>query len=237
MRACQVPDAITFPVTASQSERLEELLVAAAECFQRRGYAATSIDTVARHMGSTKGRVYHYFPSKMDLFNAVRERGMDIVFDATAPGYAADLPAADRLAMMALGHVRAMFRHHAFMQVHREGLQMHRYGATTPEQREATDRHIAMRDAYEGRFREVIRLGVQQGDLTVGAPFGVTIQSFLSALHGPVTWYFERPGDTAETQEALAREVARFALLGLGLDMNRRGWPDRPTTTNGDKTE
>ena len=209
-------------------DRSEELLQAAAECFHRRGYAATSIDAVARHMGSTKGRVYHYFPSKLDLFNAVRERGMEIVFDATDPGYDSDLAAPDRLALMALGHVRAMFSQHAFMQVHKEGLQMHRYGATTPEQREATARHIARRDAYEARFREVIGAGAQAGDLVVGTPFGITVQVFMSALHSPVTWYFQRPGDDDAKIEALSREVVRYAMRGLGVDMAVRGWPATP---------
>lgn len=217
---------IAIQTTTAPSDRLEELLNAAARCFQMRGYAATSIDTVARHMGATKGRVYHYFPSKMDLFNAVRERGMEIVFEATDPGFSADLPTADRLTLMALGHVRAMFLHHAFMQVHREGLQMHRYGATTPEQREATAIHIARRDAYERRFREVVQQGVDAGELKTGEPFGVTIQCFMSALHSPVTWYFPRPDDTPGKLESLAREVVRYAMLGLGVDVAARGWPD-----------
>lgn len=218
----------TQPSAQITPDRGEELLLAAAECFHRRGYAATSIDAVARHMGATKGRVYHYFASKLDLFNAVRERGMEIVFEATDPGYGADLPAADRLALMALGHVRAMFLQHAFMQVHKEGLQMHRYGATTPEQRQATARHIARRDQYEARFREVIAAGAAEGDLTVGDPFGITVQAFMSALHSPVTWYFQRPDDTEDKIETLTREVVRFAMLGLGVDMNARGWPDDP---------
>lgn len=218
-------------IASAPVDRLEELLTAAARCFQSRGYAATSIDTVARHMGATKGRVYHYFPSKLDLFNAVRERGMEIVFEATDPGFHAALPAVDRLTLMALGHVRAMFHHHAFMQVHREGLQMHRYGATTPQQRDSTCAHIARRDAYEQRFREVVRLGADRGELRAGAPFGVTIQSFMSALHGPVTWYFERPDDSPDKLESLAREVVRFAMLGLAVDVVARGWPDTSVMT------
>ena len=215
-----------------QTDRLEELLIAAAQCFQARGYAATSIDAVARHLGATKGRVYHYFPSKMDLFNAVRERGMQIVFEATEAGYCANLAAADRLTLMALGHVGAMMRHRAFMQVHREGLQMHRFGNATPEQHDAMARHIRQRDAYERRFRDVVRLGADNGVLRVGEPFAITIQSFMSALHSPVTWYSERADDTPEKLEQLAREVVRFAMLGLGVDLAARRWPEIPPLTD-----
>lgn len=230
------PPGVAVRVTASQTaepqtDRLEELLTAAARCFQARGYAATSIDSVARHMGATKGRVYHYYPSKMDLFNAVRERGMQIVFEATEAGYRAALPPADRLTLMALGHARTMIAHHAFMQVLREGLQMHRFGTATPEQHEAMARHIEQRDAYEQRFREVVRQGADSGALRVGDPFAITIQTFMSALHSPVTWYFERPGDSPDKIESLTREVVRYAMLGLGVDLAARGWPAAPEQT------
>ncbi|MGD9915173.1 MAG: TetR/AcrR family transcriptional regulator [Rhizobiaceae bacterium] len=45
-----------------------DILRTAALCFMERGYYATSIDDVARKLGATKGRIYHHFPSKGDLF-------------------------------------------------------------------------------------------------------------------------------------------------------------------------
>ena len=53
-----------------------EILEAAAACFEERGFASTSIDDVARRLGSTKGRIYHHFSSKTDLFAAVFRAGM-----------------------------------------------------------------------------------------------------------------------------------------------------------------
>ncbi len=70
-------------------ERYEEILAAAAQCFSQQGFAATSIDSVARFLGSTKGRVYHYFPSKLDLFNAVRDRGDGAFVRGDPAGYEA----------------------------------------------------------------------------------------------------------------------------------------------------
>lgn len=212
---------MTNPV---QAGRNDALLDAAADCFRTRGYAATSIDAVARQLGATKGRVYHYFPSKMDLFNAVRDRAMDLVFDGIDAGYHADRPAEERLVLMARGHARAMIRHHAYMQVLLDGLQMHRFGALTPEQRAETLRHIERRHAYEACFREVVQEAASAGALRIGAPFSITIQTFLSALNGPVAWYGHRAGDTDQTCDALVREIVRFALLGLGLDLTAPRW-------------
>ncbi|MEY8841120.1 TetR/AcrR family transcriptional regulator, partial [Cribrihabitans sp. XS_ASV171] len=195
----------------------EELLDAAAECFRTRGFAATSIDTVARHLGATKGRVYHYFPSKMDLFDAVRDRAMDIVFDAIEPGLAARGTTTERMTVMARGHARAMFHHHPYMQVLMDGLQMHRYSTTTDFQREALGRHLERRDAYEKRFLEVIEQGLAEGSITIGDSLSITIQTFFSALNGPVFWYRARPDDSPAKLDRLAEDVVRFALRGLGL--------------------
>ena len=200
----------------SRSERYEELLDAAAECFQSRGFDATSIDTVARHLGATKGRVYHYFPSKMDLFNAVRDRAMELAVEGVRPGYESKGTAVERLALMSMGHVRAMMREHSYMQVLLDGLQMQRYGATTEFQRQAMQRHLQERNAFEMMFREVIAEGVKQGVMTTGS-LSVTLQTYLVTLNGPVFWYRPREDDDEAKLATIARDVTRFALRGLGV--------------------
>jgi AcrR family transcriptional regulator len=48
-----------------------EILDAAFEEFVRNGYTATRLEDVARRVGLTKGALYLYFPSKVELFKAV----------------------------------------------------------------------------------------------------------------------------------------------------------------------
>ena len=204
-----------------RSERYEELLRAAAECFQSRGFAATSIDTVARHLGATKGRVYHYFPSKMDLFNAVRERAMDLVFAASDQGYDLQGTPAERLYAMSEGHARSMIDDLPYMHVLMDGLQMLRYSTTTQFQREAMEAHLTRRDLYEQRFREVVMQGVADGQFHIGPQLSITIQSFMSTLNGPVFWYRPRGDDTAESRQAIVDDVVRFAMSGLGMNVDR----------------
>lgn len=52
----------------------EELLRLAERLFATHGYAAVSIPTVVAAAGLTKGAVYHHFPGKAALFEAVLER-------------------------------------------------------------------------------------------------------------------------------------------------------------------
>jgi len=52
----------------------EALLGSAAGCFLEHGFAATSLDAVAKRARVTKGAIYHHFASKRDLFEAVLVR-------------------------------------------------------------------------------------------------------------------------------------------------------------------
>ena len=52
----------------------QALLDSAAACFLEQGFAATSLDAVAKRARVTKGAIYHHFASKRDLFEAVLVR-------------------------------------------------------------------------------------------------------------------------------------------------------------------
>jgi AcrR family transcriptional regulator len=53
------------------SERMPQILDAALEEFGERGYGGASMAATAARAGVAKGLIYHYFPSKAELFKAV----------------------------------------------------------------------------------------------------------------------------------------------------------------------
>lgn len=55
----------------TKAMRPAEILDAAFEEFVRNGYAAARLEDIARRVGLTKGALYLYFPSKLELFKAV----------------------------------------------------------------------------------------------------------------------------------------------------------------------
>ena len=63
---------------AKQAERREAtreaVLTAATTLFGKNGFAATTIDDVAAAAGVAKGAVYHHFPNKEAVFDAVLQR-------------------------------------------------------------------------------------------------------------------------------------------------------------------
>lgn len=68
------------------------LVRAARRLFNRRGYAATSLNDVCRQAHLTKGAFYHYFDTKEDLFVAVLE---EVEGEFVQAGASAADPAAD----------------------------------------------------------------------------------------------------------------------------------------------
>jgi AcrR family transcriptional regulator len=66
-------------------ERRRQLLDAAARVFTERAYDDVSMVEVARAAGISKGLLYHYFPSKRDLFVATLEAAAAELREITQP--------------------------------------------------------------------------------------------------------------------------------------------------------
>jgi len=78
---------------AARSQRTrEQITQAALTVFALKGYSAASMDDIALAAGSSKGGLYHHFPTKSAVLSAVVERLIRI--DALVPPFGAtdDLP-------------------------------------------------------------------------------------------------------------------------------------------------
>lgn len=192
-----------------------DILQAAARCFAERGYAATSIDDVARSLGATKGRIYHYFSSKADLFAAVFRAGMEMNYAAVEPYRRLPGRAADRWWKMAFAHAVQMMVTKPFQCAVWEGVELHLRGATTPGQRSALHELIETRASYGNIFRETIAEARARGDFSFDN-LSIANQLMFMTLNSPIFWYSPRPGETRADIEELARQVVVCALRGLG---------------------
>src|SRR3954447_826117 len=91
--------ATSFPQVAGPAysrlgvdERRRQLLEAGARVFTERSYDDASMADVAREAGISKGLLYHYFPSKRDLFVATLEAVAAELREITQPDPALPLP-------------------------------------------------------------------------------------------------------------------------------------------------
>ncbi|MDN2565101.1 TetR/AcrR family transcriptional regulator [Aquibium sp. A9E412] len=194
-----------------------DILEAAATCFMERGYAAASIDEVARSLGATKGRIYHHYPSKADLFADVFRTGMAMNYEALAP--VRDLPgsALARWRRMAFTHVMQMILTKPFQRAVWLGVEMHLRGATTPAQRSVFNALIESRTRYADIFRGVMLEGRAEGAFRF-ANTSIAVQLMFMTLNSPIFWYSPRSGETHADIEALAAQVVDFARGGLASE-------------------
>ena len=191
-----------------------EILDAAAECFMEQGFHATSIDAVARRMGATKGRVYHHYQSKVDLFFDVHRLGMDLLFEAVEPACAAVGPPIEVLEAMMKAHALALFEHHAYESVVVQGVQLHRFGALTPRQRTELQALVSSRDRFEGLFKQQARTALkakQLGDLDLS----IAVKTLLGGLQWSLIWYRPEIDDSPANRERLAAAMVKTLMIGL----------------------
>ncbi len=72
-----------------RAKTLAGLMGAAKAAFARGGYAETSLDRIASDAGVSKGAVYAYYPTKLDLFLAVTDAVLDDARRRLGPVHAA----------------------------------------------------------------------------------------------------------------------------------------------------
>ena len=200
--------------TVAEGARFE-ILDAAAACFAERGYAETSIDDVARRLGATKGRIYHHFQSKADLFAQIFRTGMEMNFELVAPLRDRPGRAVEVWKEMARAHVRQMIATRQFQRTVWEGVEMHLRGATTPEQRMVLSELVELRNQYSRLFRDVILRARDEGDMRF-ENMSIANQMMFMTLNSPIFWYSKRASETPDEIEKIVDQVVAFALRGLG---------------------
>jgi AcrR family transcriptional regulator len=190
-----------------------DILEAAAVAFTRSGFAATTIDDIADQLQATKGRVYHYYRTKADIFLDVVLTGMEeLTAGAQAVAADADVPSADRLWRMAHHHAVLMMTHNSFQRVAVQAVEIRRL-SQAPAQAEALEKVIAMRDQYEQLFADVIEEGKQEGVFR-DVDSRLATKPVLGALNWISLWYNPERGDYSTVQR-VANEYADFVVNGL----------------------
>ena len=204
----------TLGARHSASESRDEILHAAAKLFMELGYAATSLDAVAQRLGSTKGRIYHHYRSKADLFFDVQVSAMTRLHDQVAPLARAPGTPVDRLAAMALRHTQILLSELPMQKVAVQGLERHLLGTEAAMRLRSV---IRMRDDYEALFAEVIDQGMRAGAL-VDLPLHLATKPFFGIMNWATVWYSQRRLQRTQTINDIAQTLAARAVRSLLKD-------------------
>jgi AcrR family transcriptional regulator len=192
----------------------QEILHVAAECFMEQGFHATSIDDVARRLGATKGRIYHHYPSKIELFFDVHRAGMELLFSAVEPASQIDGDGITVLAAMLEAHAMAVLEHHTFESVVAQGVQMHRFGATTPAQREILDELIGSRDRFEAMFKKAAMAARKDGTLA-NVDISIAVKTLLGGIQWSLIWYRPQNDTGPKARRNLAEQMVKTLVDGV----------------------
>jgi AcrR family transcriptional regulator len=204
----------------------QEILHMAAQCFMEEGFYATSIDDVARRLGSTKGRVYHHYPSKIELFFDVHRAGMELLFSAVEPASQTEGDGITVLTAMLRAHAMAVLEHHTFESVVAQGVQMHRFGATTPAQRDILDELIASRDRFEALFKRAATAARKDGTLA-NVDVSIAVKTLLGGIQWSLIWYRPEADAGVKSRRALADQMVKTLVDGVRARDEKPARPPR----------
>lgn len=192
-----------------------EILFAAALCFMESGFTATSIDDVAARLGATKGRVYHYYRSKADLFFDVHRIGMKINLGTIQPIAEGEGKPLERLEAMCRRHVQNMLSSMEFQRVVMQGVEMHLAGRTNQRERDKLRLLMDEREAYEMLFQRVMVEAREEGALEFESA-SFASKALLGVLNNPVLWYRRREDEGEEERVRIVAQFTQFALRAAG---------------------
>ena len=198
--ATKRPRAGRPPTIAAPRARI---LVEAARLFARCGYENSSIADLATAIGVSKAAIYHYHPTKQDIYDAIILETLTGLTAAVSEAVSQATGASARLCEFMVAHARYFESHHdqfVTMLIGYSGMAM-------------TERADAarLRDGYEQLLRDIVADGVASGEFR---PLDVAAagRAVLSMLNWMARWY--QPGG-AQTAEAIA--VGYFDLLSGGM--------------------
>jgi len=166
----------------------ERILQVAAGLFAQSGYESSAIADLARELGVSKAAIYHYYPTKQDIYDAIilqTLQGLSSEVRAALARAEAGLP---RLRAFMLAHADYFERHHAEFVTMLIGYS----GMALPERADAA----RLRDGYEALLRELLSQGIAQGHFR-SVDVAATGRAVLSLLNWMVRWYRPGQGDSA----------------------------------------
>ena len=182
------------PNTATQPKRQgrpptianarDRILDDAARLFARDGYDGTSLGELAASVGVTKAAIYHYFPNKKEIYEAIIVRTLEGLRGHVSRATAQASGPEETLA-------RFMTAHADFFEDHYDGFLTMLVGYGGMENVVMIAEAQKLRDEHEQALRQIIAGGVAKGAFRA-VDVDVASRAVLSMLNWMVRWF--KPG-------------------------------------------
>ena len=188
------------------AETRRRILDVAARLFRERGYAGVSLRAIAAEAGMQAGSLYYHFDSKEDLVVEVLDQGIRAVHRAVAEAVER-LPGdvtGERLLRTAIeAHLASLLRLSDYSSANV------RVFGQAPES--VRRRCLAVRQAYDAFWDELLRQAQARGALRAGADLRTARLLTIGALNASLEWFQPERGGV----ERLAASYADLIWRGL----------------------
>ena len=193
-----------------KSERTRErILDAAALMFRRKGYAATTLNEIARLADLRAASIYYHFGSKDDIFLQVLDIGIDRIYDEVREAVAAAPDGADyrrKVHIAVEAHLATLLKHSDYTAAN-----IINYGlAPEPIRR----RHHDRREAYGDFWRRLLRDARRNGAIARNTDVSLLRLFLIGALNWSQEWY----DADGKSIKRLANEICGFIFEGVEPD-------------------
>lgn len=193
----------------------DRILDEASLLFGQHGYESSSLSDVANSIGISKAAIFHYFPTKQDIYDAIIVRTLKGLIESVSTATQEEAVGLKRLRRFMLAHAQYFEDNYwAFVTM------LVGYGGMANSL--LKDEALELRDRYEMLLRQIMVDGVEAGDLR---PIDVATagRGILSLLNWMARWFKPMTGLTAS--EIVASYFDIF-VLGLQVQTDPKQ-PDR----------
>lgn len=172
----------------------------AAQSFNRQGFHATTLDSLAKRLGVTKAALYHYFPNKNALLKACFDEVMEGAFSNLTHAIENGKTGREKLKMVFAGYLNHIIDQLTVTVVVMED------SALKPEEREEA---YAARDRFERSLRDLVSEGIADGSIVACDP-KLVIMTMLGAVNWVPRW-FRHDGEwtTQQLSDAMSEMLDR----------------------------
>lgn len=158
----------------------EQILQTSTRLFRHKGYAATSMQDIAKDMGIKAASLYNHISSKQEILNELLNVGAELFLNGMNEVRSSSLAPMEKIEKLISLHVQLSIRHTDLMAL------------MAVEWRHLDDasrsKHNGMRENYEADFRLILKEAREAGAIQ-SIDLDIALFSILTTLQRFYAWY------------------------------------------------
>ncbi len=193
--------------TQHRSEQRGKVLLAARKCFVRHGFHATGMAEIAKACGMSVGNIYHYFPHKNAIVQAITDEIRSRLAPVLQPlaDHADPVEGLVQIMLLSVREISAGTNPRLWMEILAE----------VPRNKVIRDLCLAFDRDFQALLKHLMRRAMHAGQLAPDTDLDANCFWLGALLDGAIAGLCARPDlDRTRTQLALAQNLRRFFHAG-----------------------